>query len=267
MTGRGAWTDRRFLLDVQYRDAGNLAARQAIYAFRRPRVDLWGWALDLAELSGDETVVDVGCGNGRYLAALRGRGHRGLVAGVDLAPGMLREVLAGAPAQPLLRADAARLPLAGAGADVALAMHMLYHVPVPRQAVAELRRVVRPGGRALVLLNTTDHLAELRGLLREAGAAAGMRLAGGTAEAVRFEDGRAIVAEAFGEVEPHLMGGELVVPDPAPVLAYVASMNPLLAAGDGAPAVLAEVERRVADRIATEGAFRVRTGVGCFVCR
>ena len=70
-------TSRRYI-QQQYGDDSNLAARQSIYAYQRPKRDLHNRSLDLAELRGDESVVDVGCGNGRYLAALRARGHRGL---------------------------------------------------------------------------------------------------------------------------------------------------------------------------------------------
>ena len=73
----------------QYGDDRNLAARQSIYAFQQPVVDLWNGSLDLADLTGDETVLDIGCGNGLYLAVLRSRGHRGQVYGADLSAGML----------------------------------------------------------------------------------------------------------------------------------------------------------------------------------
>ena len=62
----------------------------------------------------------------------------------------------------LLAADATALPLRDGVADLTLALHMLYHVPDPSQAVRELRRVTRPGGRVVIGLNAPDHLRELR---------------------------------------------------------------------------------------------------------
>ena len=62
-------------------------------------------------------------------------------------------------------ADATALPLPDGVADLTLAMHMLYHVPDPSQAVRELRRVTRPGGRVVIGLNGPDHLRELRELV------------------------------------------------------------------------------------------------------
>lgn len=77
MSGDNAWlwTDRSCLQDIQYRTDANLAARQSIYAYQRPRLDLPPLVLDLAALRGGETVADVGCGNGAYLAELAQSGH------------------------------------------------------------------------------------------------------------------------------------------------------------------------------------------------
>jgi cyclopropane fatty-acyl-phospholipid synthase-like methyltransferase len=61
------WSDPRALRDTQYATDANLTARQSIYAHQRPRIDLPGLVLDRAALRGNETVADVGCGNGRYL--------------------------------------------------------------------------------------------------------------------------------------------------------------------------------------------------------
>jgi ubiquinone/menaquinone biosynthesis C-methylase UbiE len=92
---------------------------------------------------GAERVLDVGCGNGLYLAELRRRGIHAV--GCDLSPGMLA---AAAPHRELVNADVTALPFAPAACDVVLAPHMLYHVADRATAARELRRVLRPGGRA-----------------------------------------------------------------------------------------------------------------------
>src|ERR1700677_3167984 len=61
------WADRAFLRDVQYRTDANLAARQSIYAYQQPHIDLQARVIDLAAPAAGGTVCDVGCGNGRYL--------------------------------------------------------------------------------------------------------------------------------------------------------------------------------------------------------
>jgi SAM-dependent methyltransferase len=84
------WADRSFLRDVQYRTDANLAARQSIYAYQHPRIDLAARVLDLAAPAGPGTIADIGCGNGAYLAELARREFGGRVVGADLSFGMLR---------------------------------------------------------------------------------------------------------------------------------------------------------------------------------
>lgn len=84
-----------------------------------------------------------------------------------------------------MNADATALPLRSASADLALAMHMLYHVPDPLDAVRELRRVTGPGGTAVVGLNGAGH----QGALRAALMAAGVSKPG---ERLRLEEGEAL---------------------------------------------------------------------------
>ncbi len=58
-------------------------------------------------------------------------------------------------------ADAATLPFADASFDIVLAAHMLYHLPRPADGVAEIARVLRRGGTALVATNGAGMLREL----------------------------------------------------------------------------------------------------------
>jgi SAM-dependent methyltransferase len=141
------------LQQVQYRTDANLAARQSLYAYQYPRIDLPAAVLGLSSLRGQEIVADIGCGNGAYLAELARRRHTGPVVGVDLSAGMLAAARRRAPAAALTAADAAALPLRDHAVSLTLAAHMLYHIPDSRAAAGELRRITRPGGQVLVVLN------------------------------------------------------------------------------------------------------------------
>jgi len=264
-------TGRRYLLEQQYADDRNLSARQAIYAYVQPETDIYEWSLGLAELAGTERILDIGCGNGGYLEALRNRGHGGAVVGLDLSPGMLaaaRERRTGAAPGV---ADAVALPLRTASVDVAFSMHMLYHVSDMELAVAELRRVVRPGGIAPVATNSEAHLSELTTLFTvSAEAALGLDLPDFRRNFLRFtmEDGASILGTSFDTVEPHHAKRELVITEVEPVVAYARSIGPLLSFGaDEGESIFVEIARRVRAVLDRDGAFRVRTGAGCFVCR
>jgi SAM-dependent methyltransferase len=253
---------RRYIREQQYKTDANLAARQAIYAYQEPRVDLARRALALAELEGDESVLDIGCGNGVYLGALAGTGHRGLVAGMDLSPGMLDAAGARAWDARLMIGDAQSVPFVDGAFGVTLAMHMLYHVPDRALAIRELRRVTRSGGVALVVTNSEHHLQEIHDVVF---AAAGRSLPSHRLS-FKIETGEPELRAGFASVEPHLFESRLNVPEVEPVLDYVRSMKAFVASDDLEP-VLDDIRARVQTEIDRDGVFRVRTGVGCFVCR
>jgi ubiquinone/menaquinone biosynthesis C-methylase UbiE len=98
-------------------------------------------------------VLEVGCGTGVVLRDLaRMVGPRGRVVGVDTsrlvldAAGRLLDDAGLRPRITLRRADAARLPFAAGRFDAAVAVTVLLHVAEPAGVVAEMTRVVRPGG-------------------------------------------------------------------------------------------------------------------------
>ena len=256
------WTGRSCLQNLQSRTDANLAARQSIYAYQQPRLDLPPVVLGLAALRGDETVVDVGCGNGAYLAELPHRGHAGPVLGVDLSAGMLQAARSRAPGASLVAGDAAALPLRDNASGLTLAMHMLYHVPEPPAAVRELRRITQPGGQVPVMLNGEDHLRELRDLITTA-------LRNVTSrepplrEQLRLDDGENLFASGFTSVIRHDFTGELLIPAPQPVEDYVRSMVITQDLPD--PGAFATAVGRLVPTD-DQGVFRVRTHSGCLVC-
>jgi SAM-dependent methyltransferase len=256
------WADRAFLRDVQYRTDANLAARQSIYSYQEPRIDLQARVIDLAAPAAGETVCDVGCGNGMYLAELARRGFVGRVLGLDLSLGMLaasRERLGTAADVGLLAADATALPLRDGVADLTLALHMLYHVPDPSQALRELRRVTRPGGRVIIVLNGSDHLRELRAVVAEA---RGDEV-WGQQERLRLDGGEVLAGRYFSTVTRHDFVSELRIPDPEPVADYVRSMSGTQHSADPERLVASVLARFPA---APGAVFTVTTHAGCLIC-
>ncbi|HEX6555502.1 MAG TPA: sigma-70 family RNA polymerase sigma factor [Ktedonobacteraceae bacterium] len=102
----------------------------------------------------DMTVLDVGTGTG-YLAGMMAP-LVGEVIGVDCAPSMLtrageKMVQAGYQHVSFREGMAEHLPLAAGSVDVAMCHMLLHHVVSPRTVLAELRRVVRPGGYVVII--------------------------------------------------------------------------------------------------------------------
>jgi ubiquinone/menaquinone biosynthesis C-methylase UbiE len=127
----------------------------------RLRGELFGATTDLqllpALLDPGVTVGDLGCGSGR-LAATIAPYARSVVA-VDASPEMLevaRQRLSGFGNVEVVEGRIEELPLEAESLDLALVVHLLHHVADPSAALAEVARVLRPGGR-LVIADVLPH--------------------------------------------------------------------------------------------------------------
>ncbi len=120
------------------------------------------WEL-LSALMPCERFLDAGCGDGRHLAALASLPQRpARVAGVDISERILEvagltAAAAGVEAE-LVRANLEQLPFADRSFDLVLCTQVIEHLLEPALGLAELARVLEPGGRVLV---TTDHRRNL----------------------------------------------------------------------------------------------------------
>lgn len=105
-------------------------------------------------LAGCKTILDVGCGNGRYLRALRHYAEPdAAIYGMDFSLTMLRRAktqLRDANIR-LARAELPRLPLPDRYFDAVVCGWVLEHLIDPRPSLRELARVAKPGGKILVL--------------------------------------------------------------------------------------------------------------------
>ena len=248
---------------MQYATDVNLAARQRLWhqSRREPELDLYDWVLDVAAIRPGERVADIGCGNGAYLALVPG------AVGVDLSMGMLGAARARV-ANPLVRGDAASLPLRTSSVDVALVPHVLYHVPDRSRAARELRRIVRDGGRCIAVTNGGRARQELKSLVEET-VGTGWRWGEDGDGPFKLENGAEQLQAGFDHVERIDAPVSTTYVTDAELLAdYVRSIGDLFEPLTGVPwdGVVAEVRRRAAEVIEREGAFRITGAVGAFVC-
>ena len=104
-------------------------------------------------------ALDAACGTGRFSARLAARGHR--VIGVDGSPEMLDVARAKMPGVDFRVGQLDDLPLPDASVDLVLCALALSHVPDLGPVLAELARVVRPGGH--VVIDDVSHELVFRG--------------------------------------------------------------------------------------------------------
>jgi SAM-dependent methyltransferase len=126
----------------------------------------WAWerrrALLLGEARAGERVLDLGCGAGRFVAALRDAGADPV--GVELAEAALERARRNVPGADLrLVAPDGSLPLGHGEVDLVWCSEVLEHVPDTVALLTEVRRVLKAGGRLLVTV--PDHGRVKRTLL------------------------------------------------------------------------------------------------------
>ncbi|MFG2764731.1 class I SAM-dependent methyltransferase [Streptomyces rubiginosohelvolus] len=106
--------------------------------------------LDAAEAGPGARVLDVGCGSGSVSAAAVARGAS--VYAADAEPGMVAATRRAVPGVAAHIARLPELPYANDTFDAAVGNFVLNHVGRPLAALAELRRITRPGGRVAVTI-------------------------------------------------------------------------------------------------------------------
>jgi SAM-dependent methyltransferase len=118
------------------------------------------WGPNGFDVRGCRRVLDAGCGNGRYTKFLLEQADpKALVTAIDYSPGMLqraRDRLRSDRVHPVA-ADLTHLPYPDASFDAIVCGWVLEHLPDPTPGLRELARVLKPGGK-LLLMVTEDTL-------------------------------------------------------------------------------------------------------------
>jgi malonyl-CoA O-methyltransferase len=112
----------------------------------------------LGDLAG-RRVLDIGCGKGRFARIVKERNPAAEVWGLDISEAMLKHV----PEAVLTRAGSmTELPFDDASFDAAYATESLEHAVEIERAVAEMCRILKPGGRLVVIDKNAEHAGRLK---------------------------------------------------------------------------------------------------------
>jgi SAM-dependent methyltransferase len=206
----------------EYQSLTPLGIRQAIHReYSVPPDRLEEMTFDAVDLSPTDAVVDIGPGTGSFLTRFVAAGHAGTIAALDRSMAAARAVddVGGLLS---LQGDACDLPFPDRTFEVVFARHMLYHVADVSRALREFRRVLRPGGKCVTVVNHAEQAPRLSDLLRRS-----VRVNGIRPPALPRVDSTnlpALIEPVFGNVGITRFDGHLVFHRPEPVIALGAAL-------------------------------------------
>jgi SAM-dependent methyltransferase len=111
-----------------------------------------------APLPNPATLVEIGCSTGYLLEDLRTAYPSAQLVGLDAIRSGLLKARRAVPDAELAQADACELPLPDRCADVVLSVNLLEHIAEDDRALAEIRRILRPGARAILVVPVAPRL-------------------------------------------------------------------------------------------------------------
>jgi ubiquinone/menaquinone biosynthesis C-methylase UbiE len=252
----------------QYSTSDKLAARARLHQnYTVAEVGWFEWVAPQLGLKNGDHVLDIGCGPGWFWAgATPLLPDRITLTLGDQSPGMVAEALQRCRS---LRnwvvegreANVMSLPFADDSFDAVVAMHMLYHAADQQKAIAEMHRVLKPGGLLAVTTNGRDNLKQLYALTTTLGSDP----IDPSAVLFGFGDADWLMSAQFGNVTREVHPGHLHVTSPEDVFLALTSYPP----GDRADAAILTAFRKRIDEAFRQGggALDVTKEVGLLLSR
>ncbi len=260
-------TDHDYLLNDQYKNSANLDVRVQLHLRFSTNPYGWNrWYFDQLELPSDARVLELGCGPGYLWRDNLDRVPGGWdITLSDFSPGMLEQARHNLSADHyafhFYQVDAQAIPSNDNSFDAVIANHMLYHVPDRLQALTEMRRVLKAGGKVFLATNGQRHLRELYALMQRFDSTSTFGWRGQTHELFSLDNGQIELELIFQVVEVRRYEDALVVTEAAPLVDYIMSMS----SAEPARARRHELHQFIERELATTGAIHIAKESGMFI--
>jgi ubiquinone/menaquinone biosynthesis C-methylase UbiE len=258
--------DQDYLRNEQYKTSANLEARIRLHRqFSTNPYPWFRWVYDQVDPHAGERMLEAGCGPGGLWQDNLDRLPEGveLILG-DLSHGMIQKARRNLNDR-FQKAvfDVQDLPFREQAFDRVVANHMLYHVPDIPQAVKELRRLLKPGGRLCTTTNGLKHLLDLHQLIQDFNPKYGLP----TLEQRRYtlENAAALLRAEFDVVEVRVYQDDLKVTEIQPLLDYILSMTFMFQ--DFTHSQINELKNFLQTRLELRGFILIRKSQGVLIAQ
>jgi SAM-dependent methyltransferase len=260
--------DPDHLRSVAYSDAAKLNARIKFWQhYGEPRNIAFKRYFDRFQAPSTANVLDLGCGPAHFWQwGLENDRvpQKWTITLTDLSPGMIDEArrnVSGFDREFTFdTADVCDLQFDDASFDMVTANYMLYHARSQSQALAEISRVLKPGGRLYAATNSINHITEFLDLQEKFAIDDSQQENVGLAHAAfTLENGEAMIEEHFSSVDIVWDNSICEATDPQIVIDFAMSMDAIIDEPSLEEAVKAE--------IASKGHFAVTRSSGVFIAQ
>ena len=256
--------DQQYLKNEQYKDASNLNARIALHNRFSTNPYGWGhWVFDayLELLPMQARILELGCGPATLWVNNLARISVGWdITLSDFSDGMLdtarRKLVVSGRNFKFEQIDAQAIPYGDESFDVVIANHMLYHVPDRSKAIAEISRVLKPGGQLIATTVGDRQMCEINAWCQQ------------HADTLLFpvmpftlENGLAQLQSYFSQVEIRRYEDNLRITEIEPLMAYIHSSSRITAFSESA---LAELRGELERELQSTGVLLVTKDAGLF---
>src|SRR5258706_10766582 len=259
------FTDQNYLKTDQYKDSSNLDARVEIH--RRFSTNSYGWfnwVFDtLLKLPSNAKILELGSGPAYLWKECSNRIPSSWdIILSDLSSGMLdsawRNLVVTGRAYNFKEIDAQSIPFEAETFDAVIANFMLYHIPDRPKAIAEIKRVLKPGGRLIAATVGDHHLREMMEVLRKVHVSKTWE---SYANPFTLESGLEQLKPFFPNVTLSRYEDNLHVTEIEPMMAYVRSS---LRAADLSETELAQVRVDLENELKEKGKIFITKDSGLF---
>ena len=216
------------ILNLHYKNTDAWRVRNQTHEmYTHPKLDFVDWVMKHIELKGNERILDVGCGPGRYYNYLNEKYPDISYFGLDFSAGMMQNHNA---SDQLVRAPMNDIPFPDNSFDIVMANHVIYLAPNVEAVLEETKRVLKPGGLFITATNSITTMPQFRELFRRAillvsppGMSREVKVPMGLHQRFALENGARMLARHYYAVVRYDMPSAFVFDEVDPIMDYLES--------------------------------------------